>query len=94
MTGTTFDTYPSQQADVAHRGGRLKRVGENVKLLMGLLAIYAPVVLVLLLVRGGVLGKTYFVWGIWAIERIVWYCYYIRALNRRARDRGRTLYDV
>jgi hypothetical protein len=94
MASTISNSHLDERVGLAQAGGRLHRLGENVKLLVGLLAIYGPVVLVTLLVRGGILGKTYFVVSIWAIEGIAWYWYYLRALRRRAAEDGRMRYDV
>ena len=63
---------PHAHAPSASQSGRLQRLGSGARLLVGLLAIYGPVALVLVSQRG-LLGKAYFLIAIWAIEAIVWY---------------------
>jgi hypothetical protein len=87
MARPILTTNASAAADAER--GRIQRAGRNVKLLLGLLAIYGPVALVLVTSRGA-LGKIYFVLAIWAIEGIVWYAAGAArgAVGQRRRERA------
>ncbi len=65
--------------------GRLQRLGAQARLLVGLLAIYGPLALVLVSDRG-LLQKAYFLIAIWAVEAIVWYAQ--DHISRRHRGGG------
>jgi len=67
------------------RSGRVQRLGSSARLLVGLLAIYGPVALVLVSQRG-LAAKAYFLIAIWAVEAIVWYAQDSRARRRRGGD--------
>ena len=58
------------------------------KIVIGLLAVYAPLVAVSLLDRPYLLGKAYLVVGIWAAEAILWYWLDGRVFNRAERQRA------
>jgi hypothetical protein len=72
MTRSALTTTDPDAVAGEAGSGRVRRAGRNLKIVLGLLAIYGPVALVLATHRS-VLGKVYLVIGIWAIEGIVWY---------------------
>jgi hypothetical protein len=69
------------------------RVGARLRIparvVTGLLAVYAPLVAVLLFDHRYVVGKAYLVLGIWAAEAILWHWLDGHVLNRGERRRGR-----
>jgi hypothetical protein len=82
MASTISTSHTSQAAAVTPSGRRLQRLRRHLKLLVGLLAVYAPPALVVQLHRTP-LAKVYLVLGVWAIEWIVWYWLDGRVLSRR-----------
>ncbi len=64
---------------------RLGDLRSNLRVLVGLLAVYAPIVVVLLFNRRP-LAKIYLVIGAWAIEGIIWYCCGGLLAGRRRHD--------
>ena len=78
-------SQPSESAPAARGGERLRRLNQHVKVLVGLLAVYGPVILVLQLQRRPMV-KAYFALGIWAIEGILWYWHTSWVANRRERQ--------
>jgi hypothetical protein len=56
--------------------------------LAGLLAVYAPLVSALVLLRGPVAAKVFVVAGVWAFETIVWYVLEGQLARRRPRKLG------
>jgi hypothetical protein len=70
MTRTILTASPSEAANAANP--RRRRLVEPIKVVIGLLAVYAPIVLVLALHRMPI-AKAYFAVSIWAIEGILWY---------------------
>jgi hypothetical protein len=67
MTRTILTASPSEAAQP-----RRRRLVEPMKVVVGLLAVYAPIVLVLALHRMPI-AKAYFALSIWAIEGILWH---------------------
>jgi hypothetical protein len=86
MARSVLSADPSAAPDTAADRGRMHRAGRNIKILLGLLAIYGPVALVFAAHRGA-LGKAYLLLAIWAVEGIVWY-WHDGHDARRERRRG------
>jgi hypothetical protein len=70
MTRTIATAIPSESADAATNPRR--RLTQPIKIIVGLLAVYTPIVLVLALHRMPI-AKAYFALSIWATEGILWY---------------------
>jgi len=68
--------------------GRLRRVGRTASVIGALLAVYAPVALVMILASDRTLiARAYLVLAIWAVEGIAWYCQGGIALRRTGAER-------
>jgi len=85
MTRTIVTATPSESVHATWTVRR-RRVYTPLKILAGLLAVYAPIVLVLVLHRMPI-AKAYFAFSIWAIEGILWYCI-DNAIHPDRADRG------
>lgn len=73
----------------AQNGGLVRRLHGRLKLVLGLLAIYAPIVLVVVAQdRRGPVQKVFLLCAIWALEGILWAWQEGRSARRRARREG------
>jgi hypothetical protein len=67
---------------------RFRRLGAPARTVVGLLAVYAPLVLVFAFDHRHLLARAYLVAAIWAAEAIVWYWLDGRAVKRAEHRRG------
>ena len=84
----TFLTSDASDSAEELTSERLRRVYQHTKVLVRLLAVYGPIVLVVLQPHRGPIAKAYLAVGIWAIEGVLWYWLNDRVANRRAREDG------
>jgi hypothetical protein len=77
---------PGRTSTLQESGPKARLTG-YMRIAVGLLAVYGPVILALTVDRW-IGGKIYFVLALWATEGILWYWHETRTERRRRRELG------